>query len=209
MEAVPFIGVSRHRIGIDGIGVTTLAAFHGCPLRCKYCLNPACLGPADRLYRYTPESLFEKVRIDNLYFLATGGGVCFGGGEPLTHPAFIAGFRELCGQAWRLTVETSLNVPHSAVEKAAEVVDDFIVDIKDCNPVIYKSYTGRSNRRALYNLRWLMTAIKPEHVVARVPLIPEYNNDSDRDSSVAILKEMGVTRFDRFNYILKNRKDDE
>ena len=83
MEPVPFIGVSRHRIGVDGIGVTTLAAFHGCPLRCRYCLNPACLGSADRLYRYTPESLFEKVRIDNLYFLATGGGICFGGGEPL------------------------------------------------------------------------------------------------------------------------------
>ena len=28
--AAAFIGVARHRLGRDGKGVTTLAAFHGC-----------------------------------------------------------------------------------------------------------------------------------------------------------------------------------
>ena len=203
MEAIPFIGVSRHRIGIDGVGVTTLAAFHGCPLRCKYCLNPACFGPDDQLYRYTPEELFAKVRIDNLYFLATGGGICFGGGEPLLRTEFISQFRGVCGTAWRLTVETSLNVPRAAVEAAAAVIDDFIVDIKDCNPAIYKSYTGRSNRRVLFNLRWLIAAKGAEHIIVRVPLIRDYNSDADRDSTIAILKEMGITRIDRFEYIIR------
>ena len=32
------IGIARHRMAVDGEGVTTLVAFHGCPLRCKYCL---------------------------------------------------------------------------------------------------------------------------------------------------------------------------
>lgn len=204
MEAIPFIGVSRHRIGVDGVGVTTLAAFHGCPLRCKYCLNPACFGPTDQLYSYTPKSLYEKVRIDNLYFLATGGGICFGGGEPLLRTDFISQFRGLCGTAWRLTAETSLNVPRSAVETAAAVIDDFIVDIKDCNPNIYKAYTGRSNRRVVFNLRWLIAAKGAEHIIVRVPLIPNYNCDADRDRSIATLKEMGVVRIDRFNYIIKN-----
>ena len=203
MEAVPFIGVSRHRIGIDGVGVTTLAAFHGCPLRCKYCLNPACFGPTGRLYRYTPESLYEKVRIDNLYFLATGGGICFGGGEPLLRTEFISQFRELCGTAWRLTAETSLNVSRAAMEKAAAVIDDYIVDIKDCTPDIYKLYTGRSNRRVVFSLRWLIAAKGAEHIIVRVPLIPNYNCDADRDRSISILKDMGVIRFDRFNYIIK------
>ena len=36
----PIIGISRHRIATDGEGVTTLVAFHGCTLRCQYCLNP-------------------------------------------------------------------------------------------------------------------------------------------------------------------------
>lgn len=32
-DGEPVIGISRHRIGIDGSGVTTLVAFHGCELR--------------------------------------------------------------------------------------------------------------------------------------------------------------------------------
>ncbi len=28
------IGVARHRLSTDGDGVTTLVAFHGCPLCC-------------------------------------------------------------------------------------------------------------------------------------------------------------------------------
>ena len=203
MEAVPFIGVSRHRIGVDGVGVTTLAAFHGCPLRCRYCLNPACTGPTDRLFRYTPEGLYEKVRIDNLYFLATGGGICFGGGEPLLRIDFLEQFRALCGTAWRLTAETSLAVPRATVARAAEIFDDFIVDIKDSNPDIYKRYTGRSNRQSLGNLRWLLKKKGADHIMVRVPLIPDYNSDADRDRTVAILKDMGVTRIDRFEYIVK------
>lgn len=34
------IGIARHRLSTDGDGVTTLVAFHGCPLRCRHCLNP-------------------------------------------------------------------------------------------------------------------------------------------------------------------------
>lgn len=31
--------------------------------------------------KLNPQELYEEVRIDNLYFLATGGGITFGGGE--------------------------------------------------------------------------------------------------------------------------------
>lgn len=113
----------------------------------------------------------------------------------------------MCGTAWRLTAETSLNVTRAAVVKAAEAIDDFIVDIKDFNPEIYKAYTGRSNRRVLLNLRWLVEAKGAEHIIVRVPLIPDYNSDADRDRTVATLKEMGVTRIDRFKYIIKDKNE--
>ena len=38
--SAPFIGIKRHKLNTDGNGVTTLVGFHGCPLNCKYCLNP-------------------------------------------------------------------------------------------------------------------------------------------------------------------------
>lgn len=200
MEAVPFIGVSRHRIGVDGVGVTTLAAFHGCPLRCRYCLNPACLGPTDRLYHYTPESLFEKVRIDNLYFIATGGGVCFGGGEPLLRVDFITEFKALCGKIWKLTAETSLQVPRSSVEKASQVISDFIVDIKEGDPDIYRAYTGSDATPAWDNLQLLLNLVGPDHITVRIPLIPDFNTEADTDRTAQRLTDMGFTCLDRFTY---------
>ena len=200
MEGVPFIGIDRHRLGVDGVGVTTLAAFHGCPLRCKYCLNHRCLEAPDNLLRYTPQQLYNKVGVDNLYFIATGGGVCFGGGEPLLRVDFLTEFKELCGKGWNLTAETSLQVSREAVVQAAEVVGDFIVDIKESNPDIYKAYTGGDSQQAWDNLEWLINKMGPEHVMVRVPLIPNFNSDADCDRTVAKLTALGVSRIDRFTY---------
>ena len=75
MKAAPLIGISRHRLSTDGEGVTTLVAFHGCPLRCKYCLNPQSLYSEGIWKNYDCEQLYEEVRQDELYFLATHGGI--------------------------------------------------------------------------------------------------------------------------------------
>ena len=203
MKAVPFIGISRHRINLDGTGVNTLAAFHGCPLHCHYCLNPACLGKTDGLTHHTPESLYDYVRIDNIYFLYTGGGICFGGGEPLLRTDFIREFRKQCGDAWKITAETSLAVPRINIEAAADVIDDFIVDVKDTNASIYKAYTKHSNQQCLQNLQWLISAKGQEHIMVRVPLIPNFNTEADCELSVKILTEMGIKQIDRFSYIIQ------
>ena len=200
-EAVPFIGIDRHRLGADGRGVTTLAAFHGCPLRCKYCLNRRCLESAEGLPTYTPEQLFKYVSIDNLYFIATGGGVCFGGGEPLLHSDFIVEFKELCGKSWNITVESSLNVPQEAVAAVVDVVGDFIVDIKESNLDIYRAYTGKEGDRAWDNLRFLLSAVGPRRIMVRVPLIEGYNTEADTAKTIAALTEMGITNIDSFKYL--------
>ena len=119
---VPILGVNRHRLLIDGEGVTTLVAFHGCPLHCKYCLNPQSLSDDFDFPLYSCEQLYERVKVDELYFLATRGGITFGGGEPCLRSEFISRFRELCGKEWRITVETSLNVPRKHLEILLPVV---------------------------------------------------------------------------------------
>lgn len=200
MEGVPFIGISRHRIGVDGQGVTTLAAVHGCGLHCRYCLNHRCLESAEGLPHYTPQQLYNLVGVDNLYFIATGGGVCFGGGEPLLRIAFIEEFKSLCGKSWRLTAESSLQVPQQAVTAATRVVDYFIVDIKESNPDIYHAYTGGDSQRAWDNLEHLLALTGPERVMVRVPLIPEYNSEDDCAKTVTRLHKMGVKQIDRFTY---------
>ena len=201
----PVITYSRLRMTTDGEGVTTLVIFHDCPLRCKYCLNPYSFATDTKREDLTPEQLYDKVKIDDLYFVATGGGVTFGGGEPLLRANFLKEFRALCGDRWHLCAETSLNVPAEAVRTAAECMDMFYVDCKDTNPEIYKAYTGIQNAQMLENLRTLISLVGAERVVVRVPLIPGYNTESDRERSRALLESMGVTQFDFFTYKTERR----
>ena len=201
MEARIF-GISRHRLTTDGEGVTTLVAFSGCPLRCKYCLNKQSWEP-ERGRVYTPELLFEEVKIDQLYFLATHGGITFGGGEPLMQTDFIKEFRALCGPQWRIVVETSFNVPFEIVQEINDILDGYIVDIKDMNPEIYKAYTGKDNALVLNNLEWILQRGDPNRVMVRVPHIPDFNTDDDVAKSKERLVEMGVKHIDDFPYIIK------
>lgn len=201
----PVITFSRLRMTTDGEGITTLVIFHDCPLRCKYCLNPFSFAPDTKREELTPHQLYDRVKIDDLYFVATGGGVTFGGGEPLLRADFLKEFRALCGDRWHLCAETSLNVPAEAVRTAAECMDMFYVDCKDTNPEIYKAYTGIQNAQMLENLRTLISLAGTERVVVRVPLIPGYNTESDREKSRALLESMGVTQFDFFTYKTERR----
>lgn len=208
---LPLISVHRHRIGIDGKGVTTLVGAYGCPLKCKYCLNPHAWAPDTKVTHVTPEELVEKVKIDHLYFLATGGGIVFGGGESLLHADFINNFRQICPPEWKITVETSLNVPSENLLKVIGSVDEYIVDIKDMDETIYKSYTGKDNSFIVRNLEILQTQLgksspESQRVLVRVPLIPHFNKRENLDASVSILRKMGFERFDMFSYVLRNVK---
>ena len=196
----PVITCDRHRLATDGVGVTTLVCFHGCPLRCKYCINPFSFAPDTRRTDMTPEQLYQKVKVDELYFLATGGGVTFGGGEPLLYPEFLAEFRRICGESWHLCAETSLNVPWEHVRKAAECIDVFYVDVKDTNPDIYRRYTGQENAQVVENLKKLTDMVGSDRIIVRLPLIPDYNTEEDRAGSQSLLTAMGLTQFDLFTY---------
>ena len=208
-EAVaPVITCARHRIQCDGQGITTLVAFYGCPLRCRWCLNPFSYDPAVRRTMMTPQQLYDRVKIDDLYFLATGGGITFGGGEPLLYPDFLAQFREIAPESWHICAETSLAVPWENVEKAAGRIDLFYVDCKDANPEIYRSYTGADNQRMIDNLQKLLALVSPERIILRIPLIPEYNTAEDQLSSRLFFEKMGITQFDLFPYQLPKATKD-
>ena len=202
MTTARVIGISRHRLTTDGEGVTTLVAFNGCPLRCKYCLNEASWEPMKGV-EYTPETLYEKVKIDQLYFLATHGGVTFGGGEPLLQVDFIKEFRALCGQQWSIVAESCLNVPLENLEALDPVLDGYIIDIKDMNPNIYKAYTGKDNAIVVQNLRWILERKGAERIKVRIPHIKDFNTDDDVRKSMETLRDIGFTDLDEFEYVIR------
>ena len=196
----PLCFLDRLRMATDGQGVTALVGAYGCPLSCRLCVNPYTWREGTRFEWVTPEELYDRVKQDNLYYLATGGGVTFGGGEPLNHADFIAAFRAVCPREWHLCAETSLHVPAENVRTAAGCVDHFFVDIKDTDPEIYRAYTGRDNRLVLENLSLLLSLTGPDRVTVRVPLIPGYSDEAARERSLSLLTSMGVTRTDCFTY---------
>ncbi len=152
------------------------------------------------------EEVLTELRKDELYFLATGGGVTFGGGEPLLCAGFIRDLLELGAKQWRVSIETSLNVPRKNLELLFPYVNEYFVDIKDMNPDIYKHYTGQDNSQLAANLRWLIDQGKAANIACRIPLIPEYNTPEDQQRSKRELEEMGISRFDLFTYITNIRK---
>ena len=197
----PLLSLVRLRMGTDGSGVTTLVAGAGCPLHCRWCINARLLAeaPAEMV---TAEALLKRVKIDDLYFRATGGGICFGGGESLLHTDLIRRFREIAPAEWRITVETSLAVPAENVLGAVDAVDTFIVDCKDMDPGIYHRYTDGNSTLMTENLRRLLQKAGPDRILVRVPLIPQYNTAEDQDRSAELLRKMGVKRLDLFSYVV-------
>jgi pyruvate formate lyase activating enzyme len=181
-------------------------AFHGCPLSCKYCLNPSCLdSSSDKIQHKTSDEVINILKKDSLYFLATKGGVTFGGGEPLLHAEFMKEIIEKYDGHLDVTVETSLNVPRKSLEIILPYIQEFIVDIKDMNPQTYKAYTGKGNNIVKDNLEWLIQNGYANKIVCRIPLIPNYNDQDAQNKSMYELESMGITRFDKFNYIIKDK----
>jgi len=202
------LGISRLRMGTDGHGITALVAFNGCPLSCRYCLNSECHNTSKKVKRMLPEEVIEELRKDELYYIATKGGVTFGGGEPLLNSQYIKDILELGAKRWNVTVETSLNVPRKHLKLLLPYINEYIVDIKDMNSEIYMNYTRKNNNQVIDNLKWLIKKGMAEHIVCRIPLIPNHNTTLDQENSKKELLEMGITRIDFFNYIVDNDKID-
>ena len=199
----PLIGLSRLRLGTDGKGIRTLLAFHDCELDCKYCLNPQCktLKTGKKIKYMSAKDIMETIKKDELYYLATNGGITLGGGEPLLHCQFlIDNIFKVYGNKWHVTVETSLHVNPWMLFDMAPYIDEYVVDIKDMNPDIYKQYTGKDNDVVKSNLRWLVENGKADHITVRLPMIPGFNTEEDRQSSKRELESMGISRFDLFTY---------
>ena len=190
----------RLRINRDGEGIRTLIVTYGCNLQCRYCINPQTWEGKGSYKVYSPEELYQEIALDSPYFMATSGGVTFGGGEPLRYVDQIVDFKHYCNGDFTIFAETSLYVSDKDVRKAAYCFDKFFVDIKTMDPIIYKEYTGGDLSLALNNLELLLSLVDPDRVEVRIPVIPEYTSEEDQRRYQKELIQFGVIHFDLFTY---------
>lgn len=204
MLKYPLMSIARHRMLTDGVGVTTLVTSYLCPLKCKYCINRICMELPEKVEYLNIDELYEKVKIDDLYFVSTGGGLTFGGGEPLLYSQFIKEFiTKYKYTGWTFNLETSLSVPRERLKDVVGLIDGYIIDCKSMKEDTYEKYTGKNIDDFYDNLKYLLSVVEVEKIRVRVPLIPEFNNREEQLLSKSKLEEMGVKNIELFDYVIR------
>jgi len=188
----------------DGPGIRTTVFFQGCPLRCRWCHNPesqafAVSAPAGSApgrpvvgqARTVPEIL-EIVARDAEYYRGTHGGLTLSGGEPLAQPrrSLVKLLEEAQKAGISVAVETSGDVPWSALEACLPFVDRFLFDLKIArNDRLHKELTGRSRRRIQENLDRLVAA--GAEISFRMCVVPGLTDGlSNLEDTAALLKSI-------------------
>ncbi len=205
MSILKVQAINRHRFAVDGEGITTLIALYGCPLQCEYCINRDILT-TKKYKELTPEQLVNKVMIDYCYFVVSGGGVTFGGGEPLFYSKEILDVRKYLPKEVKLNIETSLYVEQKNLDDVIHFVDSMIIDVKTLNADIYQKYTGKSIYKMLCNLKHICECGLQHKCKIRIPRIPEYTSEQNIELTQHLICKMGFDNIDTFDYVIRENQ---
>ncbi len=151
---------------------------------CRMCVD-ACYADARVVQGedYTVDGLMEILERDEPYYLNSGGGITFSGGEPLLYPDFIKECSEkIHERGWTVLIETCGHIPLRNLETAAPAADIIYCDYKQCSPEKHRLFTGQDNRRILENIQWLDDNYKGE-LILRYPYIPGCNDQKEEIES--------------------------
>ncbi len=194
--------INRHRFTVDGKGITTLVGLYGCPLQCKYCINKDVLCSA-RYQEMSPQKLADAVMIDYCYFVASGGGVTLGGGEPLLYAEEICELKTILPNGVNVNMETSLNADSSKLDCVLGYADSMIIDVKSLSPGIYEAYTGVKPDRMRRNLDVVCRNGLQWKCKIRIPHIPGFTSDEDIERTKTAIGQMGFDNVEVFQYVIR------
>ena len=200
METVRVNSITRLRIRCDGEGVRSVVFLQGCPLDCFWCCNPE-IRAGDSYRTLTGDQLDAYLRRDVPYFLESGGGITFTGGEPLVWGTFLEEYIPRYCHGFSVDLETSLDAPWQRVEGLIPLVNQWCVDFKMADPEKHREFTGSTNERILENLERLSRCVPGERILITWPVIPGYNDtDENVAAMVETLTRLGLKRIELHPY---------
>ncbi len=124
------------------------------------------------------EDIVEEVLKDKMFYDASGGGVTLSGGEPMfQHEATYEILRLAKREGIHTAVETCGYAEKESFEKVYKLVDLFLFDYKESDPVKHRDFTGVSNELILNNLEFLNEM--GADIILRCPLIPTLNDNEN------------------------------
>ncbi len=161
--------------------------------RCGKCAESCYSGARVLLGKMmTVEGVLETVERDRPFYIRSGGGVTFSGGEPMLQIGFLReALKECKKREFHTAVDTAGNVPWSSFLTVIPYTDLFLYDMKVMDEKKHKEATGVSNKRILENLSKLADSDKD--ILIRIPVIPGFNDtEEDMHQSAAFLS--GLSR---------------
>ena len=148
---------------------------------------------------YTPEALAEKLAKNFRILNASGGGVTFSGGEPLSSGEFLLEVLPLLKEKTNRALQTCGYCEPELFEKVLEQIDYVLYDLKLMEPALHQRYTGVTNEKILHNFQTLAKSGK--EFVVRTPLIPGVTDTEENLTAIAVfLKEQGISSIDLLPY---------
>ena len=173
----------------DGPGIRTTVFLKGCEQRCPWCHNPENISSEPVTIRYenvgksttygrlmTYDEIVSEVSEDKEFYIGSGGGVTFSGGEPLLQSKPLGDLERIFHKKGiSALIDTAGCVPWDAFADVIEHTDMFYLDFKTSDKTLYKTVINGDKEMVLGNLKRLVDAGKLVHV--RVPLIPGFNTD--------------------------------
>lgn len=169
----------------DGPGNRLVYHLNGCNMTCPWCSNPEGMSSNGTLMtdkRGNTRISFKSIECDTIIeevlssrsIFIEGGGVTFSGGEPtLQFEALQYILKRLKTEHIHTAVETNATHPH--LLELLPYVDLLIADIKHCDSMICKAYTGMPNEGVIRNIRY--ASEQEQELWIRTPLINGFNAD--------------------------------
>lgn len=184
----------------DGPGIRTTVFLKGCNLRCPWCANPENMKFDREVYENKSKKgiygidmddadLFNEIIKDKSYFLQSGGGVTFSGGEALLQSKVLLPLLiKLKEEGINVCFETALMVPTELVREIISYVDLFIVDIKILDKDKAREVL-KGDIQLYYDNLELLKSMKKD-IIFRIPLVKGYTiNDGNIEKIIELLSQ--------------------
>ena len=125
------------------------------------------------------DDIVEEATKDEMFYIASGGGVTIGGGDPLFFPEFTLELtRRLKDRMLNVAIDTAAFCRWSYLDELSDCADLFLVDLKRMDSTKYRAIIGTDLEIVQRNLESL--ADKGVAIRVRIPVIPGFN-DSEED----------------------------
>ncbi len=134
---------------------------------------------------YTVDQVLSEILLDKQFYLSSGGGATFSGGECMLRADFLVELLKKCkGNGVHTAIDTAGCVPYDSFLKVLPYTDLILYDVKCFSEELHIQGTGVSNRLILKNLERLSQETDCE-IIVRIPVIPGYNTANEELSSMA------------------------